>query len=94
MIAFTLPFIFVLTVCESIGKQEWLASMNGAALPWSGVVCYTAAICHNGDRLKQHLCNLLDWVAHLVKLIGVVFHLLPTKVRLCTISPPQKVENR
>jgi hypothetical protein len=63
MIAFTLPFIFVLTVCESIGKQEWLASMNSAALPWSGVVCYAAVICHNRDRLKQRLCNLPDWAA-------------------------------
>ncbi len=65
MIAFTLPFIFVLTVCESIGKQEWLASMNSAALPQSSVVCYAAVICHNGDRLKQCLCNLLDWAAPL-----------------------------
>jgi hypothetical protein len=64
-IAFALPFIFVLTMHESIGKQEWLASMNSAALPWSGVVRYAAAICHNGDRLKQRLCNLLDWAAPL-----------------------------
>ncbi len=63
MIAFALPFIFVLTVCKSIGKQEWLASMNSAALPWSGMVHYTAVICHNRDRLKQHLCNLPDWAA-------------------------------
>jgi hypothetical protein len=45
------------------GKQEWLASINGAALPQSGVVHYTAAIHHNGDKLKQHIHNLPDWAA-------------------------------
>ncbi len=45
------------------GKQEWLASINGAALPRSGVVRYAAAIRHNGDRLKQRVCNLPDWAA-------------------------------
>ena len=63
MIAFALPFIFVLTVCKSIGKQEWLASMNSAALPWSGVVRYAPLIHHNRDKLKQHICNLPDWAA-------------------------------
>jgi hypothetical protein len=45
------------------GKQEWLASINGAVLPWSGVVRYAAAIHHNRDKLKQSVCDLPDWAA-------------------------------
>jgi hypothetical protein len=48
---------------HNTSHPQQMASINGAVVPQSGMVCYTAVIQHNGDKLKQHICKLQDWAA-------------------------------